>query len=55
MVTPTLPGGLRHECRKEERLWLDAFFASTSSAIMDLMAEAKDLGGQAGFFGALQT
>ena len=55
MLTPTLPGSLRNECRKEERLWLDAFFASTSSAIMDLMAEAKDLGGQAGFFGALQT
>jgi hypothetical protein len=55
MLTPTLPGSLRHECRKEERLWLDAFFASTSNAIMDLMAEAKDLGGQAGFFGALQT
>jgi len=56
MVTPTLPGSLRAECRRSERQWYDWFFAATSNALMDMLADNKDgLGGQAGFFGVLQT
>jgi predicted Zn-ribbon and HTH transcriptional regulator len=56
MVTPTLPGSLRKHARCDEKRWYDWFFEATSSAISDLMADAKgEHGGQAGFFGILQT
>jgi hypothetical protein len=56
MVTPTLPGSLRPYARRDEKRWYDWFFAATSSAISDLMADPKgEHGGQAGFFGILQT
>ena len=55
MVTCTLPFSLRGYCQDDERTWYDWLFQASSSALMDLMAESKDLGGQAGFFGVLQT
>lgn len=55
MVTFTLPGSLRGECRGDERTWYDRFFACSSNALMELMADDKSLGGAAGFFGVLQT
>ena len=55
MVTCTLPATLREYSRRDERTWYDWLFHASSSALMELMADDKDLGGQAGFFGVLQT
>lgn len=56
MVTPTLPGVLRPFAKSDEKRWYDWFFEATSSAMSDLMADPKgEHGGQAGFFGVLQT
>ena len=55
MVTCTLPATLREHSRRDERTWYDWLFHASSSALMELMADDKDLGGQAGFFGVLQT
>lgn len=55
IVTFTLPGSLREYSRKEELYWYDLFFEASSNALMELMAEEKNLGGEGGFFGVLQT
>jgi len=55
LVTFTLPSDLRTLCRREAKTFLSAFFAASSRAIKDVLRERRHLGGDCGFFGALQT
>lgn len=56
MVTFTLPSALRKLCRNASaEKFYRCFFASSSQAIKDVLADQRHLGGQCGFFGLFQS